>query len=127
MSLLKKPLELLNVVAGRVIEILVNGQTYFGRNIVINESHIVIDGVTVSQNMPQIKVEILGDCESVTTKSGSVYVNQTAGSIQTTSGDVECKHVFGSVSTISGDVDCGDVSGSISTVSGDVHCVNDKG
>lgn len=113
-------IELLNATSKEVVEMNINGQCFFGRNIVINQSHIVIDGVNVSENMPQIKVEIMGSCEAVSTMAANVYITESAGSVNTQSGDVECGNVFGSVTTMSGDVECEVVSGSVSTMSGDI-------
>lgn len=113
-------IELLKTTSKEVVEMKINGKSFFGKSIVINQSTIVIDGVTVSQNMPQIKVEIMGSCEAISTMSGDVYVADTAGPISTQSGDVECRNVLGSVTTMSGGVECGVVSGSVSTMSGDV-------
>jgi len=122
----KKPIEFISAKAKQVVEMRINDKSFFGQNIVINQSHIVIDGVNVSENMPMIKVEIIGSCESVSSMAASVYVTESAQTINTQSGDVECKNVFGSVTTMSGDVECGDVSGSVSTMSGDI-CCNSRG
>ena len=126
MNPFKKSIEFINAKAKQVVEMRINNKSYFGQNIVINQSHIVIDGVNVSENMPQIKVEIMGSCESVSSMAANVYVTESAQTINTQSGDVECKNVFGSVTTMSGDVECGDVSGSVSTMSGDI-CCNSRG
>lgn len=126
MNPFKKPIEFISAKAKQVVEMRINNKSYFGQNIVINQSHIVIDGVNISENMPQIKVEIIGSCESVSTMSANVYVTESAQAINTQSGDVECKNVFGSVTTMSGDVECGDVSGTVSTMSGDI-CCNSRG
>ena len=114
-------MDLLNVIAKKIIEMKINGKSFFGRNIIVN-GNISIDGVVVAENTPVIKLEILGECESVSTMSGDVVVHGAAKTINTKSGDVDCHSVFGNVSTMSGDVTCSDITGSVSTMSGDVHC-----
>lgn len=106
--------------AKEVIEMKVNGKRYFGRNIVVNGS-VVIDGNVVCETTPQIKVEIMGACDSVQTASGDVTIQESVQTVRTMSGDVNCGAVYGPISTMSGDVKCGNVSGSVSTMSGDVY------
>lgn len=111
---------LLNANAKEVVEMKINGKSFFGRNISITHNNITIDGVTNIEATPNIKVEILGSCDSIESASGDVVVHGAAQKIKTMSGDVTCESVFGPVSTMSGDVKCGDVSGSVSTMSGDI-------
>ena len=111
---------LLNANAKEVVEMKINGKSFFGRNISITQNSITIDGVTNIEATPNIKVEILGSCDSIESASGDVVVHGAAQKIKTMSGDVTCESVFGPVSTMSGDVKCGDVSGSVSTMSGDI-------
>lgn len=106
--------------AKEVIEMKVNGNSYFGRNIVINGS-VVIDGNVVCKTTPQIKVEIMGACDYIETASGDVTVKGAAQTVKTMSGDVNCGPVYGPVNTMSGDVQCGPITGPVSTISGDIH------
>lgn len=118
--------DFLNAKAKEVIEMKINGQSFFGQNVTVSRTSIVIDGVEVMENTPKIQIEILGGCEFVSTTSGDIIVQESAQEIKTVSGDIECGNVIGSVSSVSGDVKCGDVSGHISTMSGDIRC-NKKG
>ena len=111
---------LLNANAKDVVEMKINGRSFFGRNISITQNSITIDGVTSIEVTPKIKVEILGSCDSIESASGDVVVHGAAQKIKTMSGDVTCESVFGPISTMSGDVKCGDISGSVSTMSGDI-------
>lgn len=111
---------LLNANAKEVVEMKINGKSFFGQNISITQNSITIDGVTSIEVTPNIKVEVLGSCDSIESASGDVVVHGAAQKIKTMSGDVTCENVFGPVSTMSGDVKCGDVSGSVSTMSGDI-------
>lgn len=115
-----KDKELLNAKSKEVVEMKINGKSFFGRNITITQNSITTDGVTSIEVTPNIKVEILGSCDSIDSTSGDVVVHGAAQIIKTMSGDVTCESVFGPVSTMSGDVKCGDVSGSVSTMSGDI-------
>lgn len=112
--------EFLNITTNNVGEVKINGKSYFGRSVVINGTSVTVDGNTVSGLEPNIKVEILGSCESVNTTSGDIHIKESAQQVKTMSGDVTCGPVFGNVSTMSGNVKCGDISGSVSTMSGDI-------
>lgn len=112
--------KLLKAIAKAVVEIKINSKSYFGREIEINQDNILIDGCVIQANTPKIHIEILGECESVSTMSGDVTVHGASKSIDTQSGDVECGDVIGNVGTMSGDVDCRIVHGRVSTMSGDI-------
>jgi hypothetical protein len=99
-----------------------------GRNIVINNGKIIIDGVDVTPDSKQITIQITGNvdlldvdvCEKITI-AGEV------GDIKTGAGDIECGNVKNDVSTASGDVKCNDVTGNVNTMSGDVKAKNISG
>lgn len=112
--------EFLNIKSKQVTEMKINGKSYFGSSVIINGNSVVIDGNAVIQTEPNIKVEIIGECESVETSSGDVTIHGAAQRVKTMSGDVSCSSVYGPVSTMSGDVTCGDISDSVSTMSGDI-------
>ncbi|MET3505433.1 hypothetical protein [Halalkalibacter oceani] len=101
----------------------INGVTYQGNSIVVNNGRVIIDGKeAVPTKQKEINIQIQGDVKMLSIDScNSLMVNGDAGSVKTTSGDVEIGgNVNGSVSTVSGDVECGDIRGSVSTVSGDI-------
>lgn len=107
----------------------VNGRTITltGRNVVINDGELWVDGVKVEDDTDDDRkvvyrdVIVEGNCDSVQTDSGNVSVRVDSGSINTLSGDVTVHgDVDGNVKTMSGDVECGSVSGSVGTMSGDV-------
>lgn len=102
-------------------KITINGQTFEGQNIVINDGNVEVDGNTTTfLNSKKIIVNVYGDAESVHTQSGDIKVNGTVGSILSSSGDVDCRNVLGDIQTSSGDVNCSKVSGNIRTFSGDI-------
>lgn len=119
--------------------ITINQKSFQGRNIVINNGKVVIDGKDVTPDGKEInisvvgnietinadactKIEVKGDVRSVKTMSGDVEVTgNVTDSATSTSGDVEVGgSVGGNVKTMSGDVDCGDIKGDVSTMSGDI-------
>lgn len=98
----------------------INGVTYSGRNISIQNGIVNVDGDVKTQTLVgPVNVVVNGNVERLTSETGKVTANDV-GSISTGSGDVVCKSVSGSVSTGSGDVKCGKVNGSIKTGSGDI-------
>lgn len=116
----------------------VNNRSYTGRNIVINNGQIIIDGKNVTpENEKQIEIRVTGDIETlnvdycdtllvagnagtVTTGSGDVNVETISGGARTGSGDIECKTINGNVQTGSGDVTAQIISGTVKTGSGDI-------
>lgn len=101
---------------GSVIK--VNGRTFRGKDVMINNSDVIIDGkkVDLGQEL-NITVVVEGEVKSIE-GARSVTVNGSVGSVKTQSGDVNCGDVHGSVSTMSGDVTAAKISGNVSTMSG---------
>lgn len=98
-----------------------NGNVYTGRQIVVNNGKILVDGLDVTPDHKIINISVVGDIDKVSVDvCEKVDIEGAVGSVKTMSGDVNCQAVSGSISTMSGDVDCDTVGGSISTMSGDV-------
>ncbi|GGB53627.1 hypothetical protein GCM10011607_12750 [Shewanella inventionis] len=98
-----------------------NNNIVAGRNIVINNGKVIVDGKDVTPEAKVITITVDGNIESL--KADACYqinVSGNTGNIHTQSGDVKCGNVGGSISTMSGDVECGSINGSVSTMSGDV-------
>lgn len=100
----------------------VNGRTYSGRTVEVNDGCVRVDGEVVADHatQPRIEVTLNGDVETLETAAGDVTVQGSAGSVTTKSGDVRCGAVAGYVTTTSGDVNCRSIAGPVSTVSGDI-------
>lgn len=100
-----------------------SGNVVAGRNIVISNGRVIVDGRPVDTNDKQISIVVEGSIETLTVDVCQHIEVRGAitGSVKTQSGDVRCGNVGGSVSTMSGDVDCGQVGGSVSTMSGDIR------
>ncbi|EPG5563975.1 hypothetical protein N0P67_003814, partial [Acinetobacter baumannii] len=60
-------------------EIKINGKSYHGSNVVIQDDGIFIDGGCVQGLSPKIEVVINGDCDSVDTTSGNVRIEGNVG------------------------------------------------
>lgn len=98
----------------------INGQDYSGRNIVIRNGNVIIDGRKVTSEDKVINIVVTGDIQDLTVDScDSVTVHGNVNSLQTTSGDVSC-HNVGDVKTVSGDVEAQVIEGNVRTVSGDI-------
>lgn len=120
--------------------IIIDNQTFYGNNVTIRNNKIIVDGVDVTNQLPDQKtynikidgnvdkldvatcneLKISGDVKDLSTASGDVYCANITGNISTQSGDVDCGGVGGSISTMSGDVTCETVAGSVKTMSGDI-------
>lgn len=105
--------------------ITINGVTISaGRNISITGNRIKVDGVDVTPDAKDIRIEVAGNIERIEADAcNSISVTGDAGSVHTLSGDVNISgRINGSVQTMSGDVDCGGaIAGSVSTMSGDIR------
>ena len=67
-----------------------------------------------------VRIEIYGDVQNLSTKSGNVSVHGNCASVSTASGNVYCNEA-GVVHTMSGDVHTNSVGGDVSTMSGDIY------
>lgn len=100
----------------------INGQTFIGKNVFIENGRVIIDG-HVQDMIPQnaITVIVTGDCGSVENERGNVTISgSVSGNVQTGSGDISCGSVGGNAQTGSGDISSGHVGGSIRSGSGDI-------
>jgi len=101
--------------------VIVDGVSYTGKHVVIEDGIVTIDGDNKTQKIGHIvHVEIQGDCDQIYNAAGNISVSGNAKKVETASGDVECGDVSGDVKSMSGDITCGNVAGSIQTMSGDV-------
>lgn len=110
-------------IKGGVIQI--NDKTYCGKNLVINNNQVIIDGV-IQEEVPLeykvINIQINGNVGDIQTEVGDVTVSgSVSGNIKTASGDIECGDVQGNAKSMSGDIKCGVVHGDVSTMSGDIR------
>ncbi len=100
----------------------INGKTFSGNSVTINNGKIIIDGVDQTPDSKTVNIEITANIQTLKVDhANSISVKGDIGNLSTQSGDVDIEgNVSGSISTMSGDVDCGNVGGNISTMSGDV-------
>jgi len=114
-----------------ISNVTINGQSFTGKNVVVSNNKIMIDGKEAEINYEEktFNIVVTGDVESVVNESGLINVTGNAGEIKSTSGDIEIGgEVKGDVKTTSGDVASkGDIVGDVGTVSGDVDAKSIKG
>lgn len=97
-----------------------------GNRIVKENGEWYVDGNKVdtssvqASEVDEVKIEINGNVENLSTSSGNVTINGDCKSINTMSGDIRCNDVV-NINTGSGDVHCRNVNGNISTGSGDIY------
>lgn len=104
-----------------VTKVVIDGRTFIGRSIVINEDRVIIDGIEQSGSLVgPVNIIVSGHVELIDGTFGSVTVQGSCESVKTMSGDVKCGDVYGPVSTLSGDVDCSVILGHVKTMSGDI-------
>lgn len=103
----------------------INGKTYHGNNIYINNDQVVIDGVKQVGVDEKIVIEraenvelhcdeqviVKGNMSGTINAMGSVTCNDVDGNIES-GGSVNCDNVKGSV-TAGGSVNCDNIGGSV--------------
>ena len=103
----------------------INGKTYSGNNIVVDNNRVIIDGKDVTDNHKnevKINITVNGDLEKLKVDvAETVTVNGNAGSVDVVNGDVKCGNVKEGVSTVNGDIEAGYIEGGASTVNGDIE------
>ena len=103
----------------------INGETYSGYNIKIDNNQVYVDGKLQTQSLTgAIIVTVNGDCSSLNTISGDVVIQgNVTGNVVSTSGDVDIKgSVSGNINTVSGDVSVSRPhTEKINTISGDIN------
>lgn len=106
--------------------IIINGISYSGNNITIQNGKVIVDGKNLTPEDKEINILIEGNIDSVKVDyCNELLIKGDAGNISTVSGDVSVLgKVTGSIMTTSGDVDCTTISGNVSTVSGDIKTRN---
>lgn len=112
------------------VTVTVNGRTYTGNNVQIENEKVYVDNQRVDETMVSgsakviympLSVNVIGDAQSITVVSGNVIVN-SVNTIKTTSGNVSVSGNSGNIQTVSGDVTInGTVAGSVKTISGDIR------
>lgn len=109
----------------KIGQVIVNGKSYQGSNITVNNNNIIIDGETINfdKNLKKIDISVHGNIENLSVDFCDTLKveGNVNNSLTTISGDVKIVgDVNGNISTVSGDVDCKSVKGSVKTVSGDI-------
>ena len=101
--------------------------TIKGKNIEQCDGQWTCDGKPVDWNdiggeydSDLVRIEIYGDVQNLSTRSGNVSVHGNCASVSTASGNVYCNEA-GVVHTMSGDVHTNSVGGNVSTMSGDIY------
>ena len=101
--------------------------TIKGKNIEQRDGQWTCDGKPVDWNdiggeydSDLVRIEIYGDVQNLSTRSGNVSVHGNCASVSTASGNVYCNEA-GVVHTMSGDVHANSVGGDVSTMSGDIY------
>ena len=99
----------------------INGKTYSGDNITINNNQVIIDGKNVTPNESQITIVVNGNLNTLKVDVvENITVNGECGNVDVVNGDVNCGNVKTGVKTVNGNIEAGYVEGGITTVNGNV-------
>lgn len=102
--------------------IIINGNSYSGKNVVISNGKVIIDGNDLTPDSKSINIDVNGNINEINADfCNKIYVNGDVGVVKTKSGDVGVSgDVSGGIQTMSGDVDCRNVNGPINTITGNI-------
>lgn len=106
--------KILDITFGRVGTITINGKnikdrTVAGRNIVINNGVLTVDGVVHSDSdslmkEPELTIVVTGDVEKVATTNGNVQVAGSTKDVSTVNGNVTTQGNIDKASTVNGNI-----------------------
>ena len=100
----------------------INGNIVSGRNIVITNGRVIVDGNDLTPDSKNISIFVVGDLGSLEVDSCSKVdiKGNVDGDVRTVSGDIRCYNVNGDVSSVSGDIRSSKILGNCKSVSGDI-------
>lgn len=111
---------------GRNSQISINGKTYTGNNITINNDKVIIDGVVQdnTSNSSKLEIQILCNVDRIVSENSIYVLGDVNGDVEAGS-SVSCDNIQGDVSAGSS-VNCDDIVGS--AVAGtSINCDTIKG
>lgn len=110
--------------AAVMASITINGATYEGENLIINNNsgHIQIDNQIISINNRVININVSGDLEVLEVSSANtIEIIGNAGEVNTASGNIQVDKVLGNANSVSGSIYANEIIGNVSTISGSVN------
>lgn len=103
--------------------ITINNNTITGRNIIISNGKVIVDGVDVTPDSKEITIQVTGNIENLQVDyAKEVAVYGTVAYLKNGSGDISCHRIVRGVTSGSGDIECDVIEGDVNTGSGDVKC-----
>src|SRR5690606_37102809 len=98
----------------------IDGKTFIGRNIQINNGKVIVDGDTQNGELVgDVNVVVNGDVDILNNTNGKVEANNI-GQVTTTNGDVICDKINVDVRTIKCNIKSKAISGRLISVNGDI-------
>lgn len=89
----------------------INGKTYQGNNVVMNNGTIIIDGITVEGDFNgSAPIQMSGDIHSLRTDGSATVDGNVQGNVNA-GGSLKCGNIEGSANA-GGSLKCGDIQGS---------------
>ncbi|MEC2335199.1 hypothetical protein [Bacillus subtilis] len=102
--------------------ITINGKSYSGRSVIINNDQVIVDGVLQTDgfgDVKEIKVDAKGFAGILVIEGNATIKGNIDGQVQTR-GSLSCKNIFGDVSA-GGSINCEDIDGD-ANAGGSVNC-----
>lgn len=115
--------DIIEKVRGAKSTIVVNGHTVSGRNVIIVNGKVTVDGKVVDMpDAKEIKIVVEGDLGSLQVDAGDVSVQGNCGEVNMAQGSVTVAgDVKGEVQVDQGRVECNDVYADVSVDMGNIN------
>lgn len=89
--------------------VIINGVSYEGNNIVVNNGRVFVDGANVAVDVLQsvskvVNLNISGNVGTVEVTNGSVTCNNISSTVQVTNGNIQCNRINGNVNLTNGKI-----------------------
>lgn len=101
-----------------------SGDLVSGRNVVIQNGVVIVDGKEVGNiaNVGPVTIIVEGSIEKLSTTAGSITINGDVGDCESVSGSITVTgNVEGDCETVSGSIKAGAIHGDCETVSGSIR------
>lgn len=110
--------------ADGMARISINGVTYEGANLIINNDsgHIQIDNQIISINNRVMDINISGNLNVLEVSSANkIEILGNVGEVNTASGSINADKILGNVNSASGSIYANEIKGNVSSISGSVN------
>jgi len=103
-------------------DVIVNGKSYKGTNIVVTNDRVIIDGVEQGDSYKDQKISVVvnGTVESMSLSGADLNINGNVFTVNVEGGNVKCEEILGNVNVVNGNIKCKSIEGNVQAVNSNV-------